>query len=82
MFNPRMRWFMLITANVLFCCMLGFHQNSSAAPGAGRQPFSNSVEQRGEMIRQLERLNAQLQAQNQLLRSGKLQVIASEKQQL
>ena len=81
MLNARLRWFMLLTANVLFCCMLGFYQHSSAAPGANRQPFSNSVEQRGEMIRQLERLNAQLQEQNQLLRSGKLQVIASERRE-
>lgn len=74
----HIRWALLLTANVLFCCMLGFHQDSDAAPQTGRQPFGNAVEQRGEMVRELKKLNSQLAEQNALLRSGKLQVVLAE----
>ena len=77
--KDRTRWTLLIAANVLFCCVLGLYQSTSAAPGAGRQPFSNAVEQRGEMVRQLKEVNALLREQNALLRSGRLQVVISEK---
>ena len=67
-------WSLLIVANALLWCMLSFYQTGSAAPKGGKLPFSNAVEQRGEMVRQLKLINAQLKEQNSLLRSGKLQV--------
>ena len=75
------RWSALIAANVLFCCVLSFYQTTGAAPTPPRLPFANSVEQRGEMIKQLKEINAQLKEQNALLRSGNLEVIVGEKKQ-
>ena len=74
----RIRWAALIVGNVLFCCVLGFYQSCGAAPGAGRPPFSNPVEQRAEIIRQLQQLNTQLREQNMLLRNGQNQVASDD----
>lgn len=64
----QLRWVVLISANVLFCCMLGFQQSSGAPPSGGQLPFSNAVEQRHEMIRELKQISALLREQNALLR--------------
>lgn len=75
MWMNRIGWTMsmLIGANVLFFCVLGLYQRSSAQ--SVRQPFSNAVEQRAEMIEQLKELNTLFREQNRLLRSGKIQVV-------
>jgi hypothetical protein len=76
-----LRWVLLIVANVSLVCMLGFYRSTSAAPQTSRQPFANSVQQRAEMIEQLkaistemQKLRAELRAQNTLLQSGRVKV--------
>ena len=76
--TTRSGWVVLVVANVLLCCMLGFYQTSGAAPGGGTEPFSNSVQQRGEIIQQLKEVAALLKEQNKLLASGKLTVIVEK----
>jgi hypothetical protein len=49
--------------------MLSFYESSSAAPPGGTPTFANAVEQRHEMIRELQQIKTLLQEQNQLLRS-------------
>jgi len=71
----RLPWLVLLGANALFCCVLGFYQMTDAAPPAANLPFANSVEQRLDMIGQLKEVNAQLKELNALLRSGTLQVV-------
>ena len=75
MTKSNTRWAGLITINALLWCVLGFYQAGNAAPRGGKLPFSNSVEQRHEMVVQLKQINAQLREQNALFRSGKLKVI-------
>jgi len=70
----NMRWALLLTANVAMWCVLSFYESTTAAPKGARQPFANAVEQRAEMVRQLEDITALLKEQNALLRGGKLQV--------
>ena len=74
----RLGWATIIAANLLGWCVLSFLQSTSVAQQTGRQPFANSVEQRGEMIELLRELNTQLREQNELMRSGRLQVIISD----
>ena len=76
--TPRVAWMTVIIVNLLGWCVLGFWQSTSVAQQTGRQPFANSVEQRGEMIELLRELNTQLREQNELLRSGRLQVIVND----
>jgi len=66
----------LVLVNVVAWYMLGFSQTNSVAQQGGRAPFANSVEQRAEMIEQLRAIHAELREQNELLRSGQLEVIA------
>ena len=66
----------LVLANVVAWYMLGFSQTNSMAQQGVREPFANSVQQRGEMIEQLRAIHAELTEQNELLRSGQLEVIA------
>jgi hypothetical protein len=72
------RWALLLTANVLFICVLSFYRVSDADPPVTNLPFANSVEQRIEMINQLKELNAQIKEQNALLRSGTLHVVVAD----
>ena len=76
----RAGWILLIVANVLFCCVLGFYETTDAAPPKvkAKQPFANAVEQRMEMIKQLKEINDLLKEQNALLRSGDVQVVVIE----
>jgi len=41
---------------------------NQGAPGAGRPPFANAVDQRDEMIRELREMRSLLKEQNALLR--------------
>jgi hypothetical protein len=72
------RWALLLGANVLVWCMLGFYGTTGAAPQGGQPPFANAVEQRAEMVKELQEINALLKEQNALLRSGRIQVIVVE----
>ena len=74
------RWGLPMAAGAVICCMLSFFETSNAAPKAPQMPFANSVEQRGEMVRQLREINALLKEQNALLRSGKLKVVVDQQQ--
>ena len=68
--NSRLAWAALIAANVITLSVLGFYRTSGAAPQAGQLPFSNSVEQRNTMIRELQEIKALLKDQNALLRAN------------
>lgn len=63
------RWLLLVAANVLVVCMLSFYRTSGAAPQAAQPPFANAVDQRNEMIRELQEIRVLLQEQNALLRA-------------
>lgn len=68
----------LILGNAVAWYMLGFSETNSMAQQGVREPFANSVEQRGEMIEQLRAIQAELSEQNELLRSGQIEVIAKQ----
>jgi len=72
--KTRLGWVVFTVVNVILCYVLSFYQTSSAAPGAGNQPFANAVEQRQEMIAQLKDINAQLKDLTALFRSGDAKV--------
>jgi len=62
-------WGALVCANLFIWGVLSFYDSSDAAPQAGKPPFSNAVEQRHEMVRELQKINTLLQEQNKLLRA-------------
>ena len=76
----NLRWALLLAANVAAWCVLSFSGTSVAAPGA-KPPFSNSVEQRHEMIRELREIKTLLKEQNALLRAGSDQDTADGRSQ-
>ncbi len=80
MTRRRTGWALLIAANVLCYCVLGFYQTTAKAQRTvpDRQPFANSVQQRSEMVGLLQEIKQCLQEQNALLRSGKLKVVVSQ----
>jgi hypothetical protein len=81
--SRRTGWALLITANMLFWCMLSLYQTPAAAQRStgGKPPFANAVEQRMQMIDHLAEIKDLLKEQNALLRSGNLQVVVGESQQ-
>jgi hypothetical protein len=74
--NPEMtkllnsRWTWLMAANLAALCMLGFYSTVGAAPPAGQPPFANPIDQRFDMIRELQEIKELLKEQNNLLRAG------------
>jgi hypothetical protein len=64
------RWVLLIAANALVLCMLGFYRTGGAAPQAGQPPFANPIDQRSDMVRELREIKELLKEQNALLRGG------------
>jgi hypothetical protein len=59
--------------------VLSFYGTTRAAnPSNPKLPFANSIEQRGEIVRELRELNGLLREQNALLRSGKLKVVVHD----
>lgn len=66
--NP---WVIVLTAAVLFAGgMLGLYRTACAQQQRGNQlPFSNSVEQREEMVRELKEIKELMREQNSLLRT-------------
>ena len=61
-------WTLVIAANVLAWGVLSFY-GSTVAAQAGKQPFSNAVEQRNRMVRELQEIKVLLREQNALLRA-------------
>ena len=70
-------WMLLVTANVLVYCVLSFCQTTGAQTGKAPS-LANSVEQRHEMVSNLEEIKNLLKEQNELLQSGKVKVIVTE----
>ncbi len=64
------RWIALVTLNITTLCMLGFYGSTGAAPKTAAPPFGNSVEQRQQMIRELQEIKALLKEQNGLLKTA------------
>ncbi len=69
---------LLLTANVLFYCVLSFYQTGAAQNSAPRPTIANPVQQREDMIAQLEDIKTLLKEQNALLKSGQVKVIVTE----
>jgi len=61
-------WTLLVVVNVLVISVLSLDRPTAAAPPSARPPFSNSVEQRGDMIKELREIKALLREQNGILR--------------
>ncbi len=76
MFNStRNRFLALVVLNVGFWCVLGFQQSTSGQPDPPKLPFANAVEQRFQTIHELQEIKLLLKQQNELLTSGKLQIM-------
>lgn len=69
MTSSSFRWAALLSANLFLWGVLSFYESSEAAPPSGQLPFANAVEQRHEIIRELQQIKALLQEQNQLQRA-------------
>ncbi len=65
----RTAWTLLIVINVLAWGVLSFSSRGGAAQAGGEQPFANAVQQRNEMIRELQEIKGLLKEQNALLRA-------------
>ena len=79
MMNQRTGWVLLLAAGALLWGVLSFHQTTDAAQKTGGQPpFANSVEQRMEMVHQLQEIRDLLREQNALLKSGNVKVVIVE----
>jgi len=68
----------LLIANVLIYCVLSFYQMGAAQNSAPRPTIANPVQQREEMLSQLEDIKTLLKEQNALLKSGQVKVIVTE----
>ena len=68
---------LLVIANVLCYCVLSFYQTGAAQSGS-RSTLANPVEERKELISNLEEIKNLLKEQNALLRSGQVKVIVTE----
>jgi hypothetical protein len=68
---------LLLIANVLCYGVLSFYQTGAAQSGS-RPTLANPVEERKEVISNLEEIKNLLKEQNALLRSGQVKVIVTE----
>lgn len=66
----RYGWPVLLFANVVAWSVLSFQGSTGAAPQDVRAPFDNAVQQRSDMIRELQEIKALLKEQNTLLRAN------------
>ena len=73
----RTGFMLLVIANVLCYCVLSFYQTGAAQSGS-RPTLANPVEERKELISNLEEIKSLLKEQNALLRSGQVKVIVTE----
>ncbi len=62
------RGFAWITTVVVVCGVLGLYRADRAVSQPPQLPFSNSVEQRAEMIKELREIRKLLEEQNRILR--------------
>ena len=69
MTNKLFRWAALLSANLFLWGVLSFYEPSVAAPPSGQQPFANAIEQRHDIIRELQQIKTLLEEQVQLLRT-------------
>jgi hypothetical protein len=74
--SRRTMFMLLVTANVLCYCVLGFYQ-SGEAQTESRPRLANPVQERIEMISSLHEIRDLLKEQNSLLRSGQVKVIVT-----
>lgn len=65
--NNRLSW--TAAAVLVIGCMLWLIVPTFAQPQGGQPPFSNAVEQRNEMIRELREIRELMKEQNDLLRT-------------
>lgn len=59
-------------------CVLGFYRDGAAQPPKSHEPFANAAAQNAEMVQLLRDISRQLKDQNELLRSGAVQVSVVE----
>lgn len=59
-------------------CVLGFNGEGVAQPPKTHEPFANTTSQNAEMVQLLRDISRQLKEQNELLRSGAVQVSVVE----
>ena len=59
-------------------CVLGFYRDGAAQPPKTHEPFANAAAQNVEMVQLLRDISRQLKEQNELLRSGAVQVSVVE----
>ena len=71
-------WTLLIMANVLCFCVLSLYQPGIAAPPSGPEQLANPIQQRSDMLGELQKIRELLEKQNELLASGKLRVVIVE----
>ncbi len=71
-------WTLLIMANVLCYCVLSLYQPGIAAQPSGPARIANPIEQRADMLGELQQIRELLKEQNELLRSGKLRVVVEQ----
>ena len=72
-------WIVLVFANMVLWGMLGFQGRIGAAPQDVRMPFDNAVQQRNEIIRELQEIKGLLKEQNALMRAGNSRTHANER---
>jgi len=66
--KTKVGWAFLIAVGVVVVSFLVFDSDSDAVAQQTRQPFSNAVGQRAEMIRELKEIKTLMKEQNSLLR--------------
>lgn len=71
-------WTLLIMANVLFYCVLSLYQPGIAAQPSAPAQIANPIQQRADMLGELQQIRELLTEQNKLLHSGKLRVVVIE----
>lgn len=74
-------WTLIVVVNVVVISVLSLHSSTAAAPPSARSPFANSVEQRGQMIKELQEIKALMSEQNRLLRAIAKQETPDEQNQ-
>ena len=73
------RWFVLVAANVVAWCMLSFYGSTGAAPTTAKQPFRNPVEQRQQIIRELQDIKALLKEQTAVIREAAAKDVSNDR---
>lgn len=61
-------WGALVCANLVIWGVLSFYDSNPAVAQPGKPPFSNAVEQRHDIVRELQKITGLLKEQNKLLR--------------